>query len=134
MTGELIGGVPSRIGSLQEMQDPTFVSAAHVVVDSEEISIVVECELLRVSQTSMKDFKMTPVWVASKDGSTMAFMQSDPVMPDDIVSTVADCKVDHSVWPLNQSVKIMTVDADAHPEAFVQCLFEFGFPILIFVL
>ena len=110
-----------------------MVAFVAVVVGREEVAIGVECQLLRVSQSSGDNLERRSVRLATKDRPCPWPVQGLSLASLEMKTSVADRKIELAVRPPYQAVQIMAEETRVHAKPELQALASICQAIAIFV-
>ena len=109
---------PAGVGALEQIhQTLPFLRLVAVVVDADDVTEVVEGDLLGVADAVREDLEARAVGFAAQHAAFVRIGEGASFLADDVRTLVADRPVDASVRPQPQAVHVMSGVGDMTAEA-----------------
>ena len=123
----------SNIGSLGDVDPASLITTVRVVIASEQVAEIVECQFLRISQPVSEFFQFRSIRPAAEDGSRVGSYKTRALLCFHVVTTVANAEVNSTVRTLNQPVHIVASKRDADSVSVMQRISLIGHSVTVFI-
>ena len=127
----LVLHAPTRLSALGDVHEAGSIAGIGVVVASEEHSVVVEGEFLRVAKSGVEHLEVRSIRFAAEHGSGCRILEPDALLADDVVPTITDRPVEPTIGPPGQAVHVMAAQRNADAESLQEGLLRIGDSVAI---
>ena len=103
------------------------------LIPGEQVPVLIERQLLRVSQAGGEHFEFRSVGIAAEHGSPIGIDEPLALLGHDVETAIADAEIQPPVGPERQAVQVVPAERDADAESRQQRLTEIGLAVAVFV-
>ena len=111
-----MGHVPPRIGIIEHVNHAGFVPDVARVVEGKKVAMVVESQVLRISQAMGIDLEIRPVGVTTENRTSAGCLVGLAILVHDVKATIAYRKVKTSVGAARDSMEVVSNERNLHPK------------------
>ena len=126
---------PTRVGTLDDIDEPfALLGLVGVVVDPDDITEVIEGDLLDVADARSEDLEARPIGLRAQDRPRMRVEETLTFLAEDVRALVADRPIDATIRPEAEPMHVVTGIGDVDPEARDDEFLEVGDAVAIRIL
>ena len=133
VTEALVATVPPRHRTFHHVHHPCLVAHVGVVINGEGDTVLVKCDLLRITKVVVDYFEIAAVRLHTENGTTILIVEVATVGCFEIVSTVSDGEIDAAIRAEGEAVEVVAAQTDTDAVAFLQRFPCVGNAVSIFV-
>lgn len=126
--------IPTGVRSFQHVDYAGLVTNVAGVVESEKITVLIEGEFLRVSQSVMDYLEVGAIRVTAEDRSTARGREVFTIFGGHVVATVTNTPVKLSVWSTNNAMHVVPHHAGPHSKPSEQLFAGVRHSVIILIL
>ena len=127
----LVTHVPTRFAAFYQVHKPRLITTIRVVVPGKEIAVVVEGQLLRISQTMMEDFETRSIEFTTERRTGVGRDMLIAFTIKQVVSPVTNGPIQPAVRSEYQTVHVMTTQSRSNAKAGLHDFAFFGNTIAV---
>lgn len=130
----LVAAVPTGIGPLDHVDNAGELTHVGIVIERKRGPELVECDFLRVAQAGVHDLEVAAIRFHAEDGAGILIVEVAAVLGFQVVRTVTDGKINPAIRTNDQTIEVMTAEADTNTKAFLERLALVGNTIVVDIL
>ena len=129
----LIGHVPATIAAGHNIHQPRIVALVAIVIVGEQVAVLINCELLRISQSLMNAFKFSAIWIATINHAASRVGNRRPFFGDDMAAAITDRKIQFAIDAPDKSVQVVPIEPRIDSKTFQQRCLVIGPTIVVII-
>src|SRR5438105_1309158 len=119
---ELIAHAPATVAAFHHIHPARLIATVRIIVAREEISVLIENEILRIAQTKGEHFEVGAVGLAAKDTAGLWLTHRAAIGQLYVGAAVADAEIKFAVGAKVHAVQIVSQKTYSHPKTIMQGL------------